>query len=126
MEKTELHSLLVRNMKRQRLLLGLTQAELAKRSGSSVGYIGEVELGRKFPSAGKLEGIARGLETRPFRLLMGPEDVTDAMGPEAVFETAEKLKARLEREIDAFVGELDPGNKSHRARKVDGKPLRGR
>ena len=91
---TELHRLLVRNMKRYRTLLGITQAELAERAGISVGYVGEVEMGRKFPSPGKFEGIARALELRPFRLLMGPEDVTDAMGPDAVYETAEKLKAR--------------------------------
>ena len=89
---TELHRLLVRNMKRYRILLGITQAELAERAGISVGYVGEVEMGRKYPSPEKFEGIARALGLRPFRLIMGPEDVTDAMGPDAVYETAEKLK----------------------------------
>lgn len=105
---TELHQLLVRNMKRHRVLLGITQAELAERAGISVGYVGEVEMGRKFPSPEKLEGIARALGLRPFRLLMGPEDVTDAMGPDAVYETAERLKKLLSEEIDTFVREADP------------------
>jgi transcriptional regulator with XRE-family HTH domain len=95
-------------MKRYRVLLGITQAELAERAGISVGYVGEVEMGRKFPSPEKLEGIARALRLRPFRLLMGPEDVTDAMGPDAVYETAEKLKKLLSEEIDTFVREADP------------------
>ena len=105
---TESHEILFKNMKRYRKLLGITQAELAERAGISVGYVGEVEMGRKFPSAEKLEGIARALGLRPFRLLMGPDDITDAMGPEAVYETAEKLKKRLSEEIDSFVRTADP------------------
>ena len=73
-----------------------------------MGYVGEVEMGRKFPSPEKFEAIAQVLGLRPFRLLMGPEDVTDAMGPDAVYETAEKLKKRLSEEIDDFVRESDP------------------
>ena len=111
-------------MKRYRLLLGLSQAQLAEKAGISVGYVGEVEMGRKFPSAEKLESIARALELRPYRLLMGPEDLTDAMGPEAVYETAEKLKERLEREIDDFVSEVEPKGKKPRPR--GGKRSNGR
>jgi transcriptional regulator with XRE-family HTH domain len=126
MGQTELHRLLVRNMKKHRILLGITQAELAKRAGMSIGYVGEVELGRKFPSAEKLEGIARALEMRPFRLLMGPDDVTDAMGPDAVFETAEKLKNLLSTEIDKFVKGYDPNNKPIPVYYMNGRRLRGR
>jgi transcriptional regulator with XRE-family HTH domain len=114
-------------MKRYRILLGITQAELAERAGISVGYVGEVEMGRKFPSPEKLEGIAKALDLRPFRLLMGPDDITDAMGPDAVYETAEKLKARLTSEIDDFVKEVDPNKKSPLpAYYSNGKRIRGR
>lgn len=113
-------------MKRYRILLGITQAQLAERAGISVGYVGEVEMGRKFPSPEKLEGIARALDLRPFRLLMGPEDVTDAMGPDAVYETAEKLKQRISDEIDEFVKEADPNNKPPLIYYSNGKRLRGR
>jgi transcriptional regulator with XRE-family HTH domain len=125
---TELHRLLVRNMKRYRVLIGITQAELAERAGISVGYVGEVEMGRKFPSPEKLEAIARVLELRPFRLLMGPEDVTDAMGPDAVYETAEKLKKLITEGIDDFVREADPNKPKPPPVYFDenGKRLRGR
>lgn len=106
---TELHSLLIRNMKRNRSLLGISQAELAERAGMSAGYVGEVEVGRKFPSPEKLEAIARVLGLRPYRLFMGPDDIAEATGPDAVYETAEKLKKRLSDEIDDFVREADPG-----------------
>ena len=113
-------------MKRNRILLGITQAELAEKAGISVGYVGEVEMGRKFPSPEKLERIARALDSRPFRLLMGPEDVTDAMGPDAVYETAEKLKQRLSNEIDEFVKEVDPNNHPPPVYYHNGKRIRGR
>jgi transcriptional regulator with XRE-family HTH domain len=98
-------------MKRYRLLLGLSQAQLAEKAGISVGYVGEVEMGRKFPSAEKLENIARALGVKPYRLLMGPEDLADATGgAEVVYETAERLKERLSREIDDFIAEVEPKN----------------
>jgi transcriptional regulator with XRE-family HTH domain len=125
---TESHEILFKNMKRYRKLLGITQAELAERAGISVGYVGEVEMGRKFPSAEKLEGIARALGLRPFRLLMGPDDITDAMGPEAVYETAEKLKKRLSEEIDTFVRNADPNTPKPPPEYFDakGKRIKGR
>jgi Predicted transcriptional regulators len=95
-------------MKRYRTHFGISQAELAERAGLSVGYIGEIEMVRKFPSPEALESIATVFGLRAFRLLMGPDDVTDAMGPDAVYETAEKLKKRLSDEIDDFVRESDP------------------
>ena len=115
-------------MKRYRILLGITQAELAEKAGISVGYVGEVEMGRKYPSPEKLEGIAKALGLRPFRLLMGPDDVTDAMGPDAVYETAEKLKKRISEEIDTFVREADPNKPPPPPEYFDsrGKRLRGR
>jgi transcriptional regulator with XRE-family HTH domain len=115
-------------MKLYRAHLGISQAVLAERSGLSVGYIGEVEIGRKFPSPEKLEAISRALGLRPFRLLMGPDDVTDAMGPNAAFETAEKLKKRLFLEIDAFVQDVDPNKPKSPGVYFDsnGRRIRGR
>ena len=125
---TELHRLLARNMKRYRIHFGISQAELAERAELSVGYIGEVEMGRKFPSPEKLEAIAKVFEVRAFRLLMGPEDVTDAMGPDAVYETAEKLKKILSDEIDEFVRDADPNKPKPPPVFYDerGKRIRGR
>jgi transcriptional regulator with XRE-family HTH domain len=105
---TEIHRNLVRNMKRHRTLLGISQMELAERAGLSVGYVGEIEMGRKYPSAEKLEAIAKALGVKPFRLIMGPEDLTDALGQDALYETAGRIKERLERELDEIVRGMDP------------------
>lgn len=107
----EIHRNLVRNMKLHRKLLGISQMELAERAGISAGFVGEIEMGRKFPSGENLERIAKALGLKTYRLLMGPEDLTDALGPDAVYETAGRIKERLDRELDNIVRGMDPRNK---------------
>ena len=50
------------NMKAQRQILGITQANLAGKVGTSTHYIGQIELGNKFPTPEMLERIATALE----------------------------------------------------------------
>jgi transcriptional regulator with XRE-family HTH domain len=49
-------------MKGQRRILGITQAQLAERVNTSTHYIGQIELGNKFPTPEMLERIAAALE----------------------------------------------------------------
>jgi transcriptional regulator with XRE-family HTH domain len=49
-------------MKERRKALGITQAGLAERVGTSTHYIGQIELGNKFPTPEMLERIAAALE----------------------------------------------------------------
>ncbi|MDR1904919.1 MAG: helix-turn-helix domain-containing protein [Treponema sp.] len=59
---TSLRALLAHTIKEQRRILGITQAQLAERVGTSTHYIGQIELGNKFPSPEMLERIAAALE----------------------------------------------------------------
>jgi transcriptional regulator with XRE-family HTH domain len=49
-------------MKERRRVLGITQAQLAERVGTSTHYIGQIELENKFPSPEMLARIATALE----------------------------------------------------------------
>jgi transcriptional regulator with XRE-family HTH domain len=49
-------------MKERRRVLGITQANLAEKVGTSTHYIGQIELGNKFPTPEMLERIACALE----------------------------------------------------------------
>jgi transcriptional regulator with XRE-family HTH domain len=109
-------------MKRHRALLGISQMELAARADLSSSFIGEIEIGRRYPSAEKLEAIAKALGVKPFRLIMGPEDLTDALGQDALYETAGRIKELLERELDEIVRGMDPKAKGAQ----DEKKKRGR
>jgi transcriptional regulator with XRE-family HTH domain len=59
---TNLRALLSHNMKEQRRILGITQAQLAEKVETSTHYIGQIELGNKFPTPEMLERIAASLE----------------------------------------------------------------
>ena len=59
---TSLRALLSHNIKEQRRKLGITQAILAEKVKTSTHYIGQIELGNKFPTPEMLERIAEALE----------------------------------------------------------------
>jgi transcriptional regulator with XRE-family HTH domain len=59
---TNIRSLLAYNMKNRRQILGISQAKLAEKVKTSTHYIGQIELGNKFPSPEMLERIALSLE----------------------------------------------------------------
>jgi len=59
---TSLRSILAFNMKVQRQILGITQANLAEKVNTSTHYIGMIESEKKFPTPEMLERIAAALE----------------------------------------------------------------
>jgi transcriptional regulator with XRE-family HTH domain len=59
---TSLRTLLAHNIKKQRQILKITQANLAEKVGTSTHYIGQIELENKFPTPEMLERIAAALE----------------------------------------------------------------
>ena len=71
---TELHRSLATNLKAHRQRWGFSQADLAERSGISVGFVGDIEVAVKFPSAEVLEKLAQALHIRPYQLLLTPSD----------------------------------------------------
>jgi len=59
---TSLRALLAYNIKEKRRILGITQAKLAEKVKTSTHYIGQIELGNKFPTPEMLERIAEALD----------------------------------------------------------------
>jgi transcriptional regulator with XRE-family HTH domain len=70
---------LARNLKINRLKLGLTQEKLAEKAEISTHYLAMVELARKFPSAGMLERMAMALEIEPHELFYMPSVAENAL-----------------------------------------------
>jgi transcriptional regulator with XRE-family HTH domain len=62
MNMTSLRAVLTFNMKAQRHILGITQAQLAERVNTSTNYIALIESEKKFPTPEMLERIAVALE----------------------------------------------------------------
>lgn len=63
-----LKGLFVVNLKKFRKEEGLSQEALAKRCDASANHIGQIEMGRRFPSIELIERIAAVLKVEPYRL----------------------------------------------------------
>ena len=56
--------LLARNMKKYREILDISQLALAEKVGCSTTLIGNIEIGKRFPSAENINRIAKALEVQ--------------------------------------------------------------
>jgi len=60
----------VQNLKKFRKLEGISQAKLAKLCDTDLSYVGQIEMGKRFPSIKLIEKIAVALNIEPYRLFM--------------------------------------------------------
>jgi transcriptional regulator with XRE-family HTH domain len=87
---------LARNLKINRLKMGLTQEKLSERADISTHYLAMIELAKKFPSAGILERLAAALEIDPHELFYMPSAAENAL---------ERLQLTLAANIERVVAE---------------------
>jgi transcriptional regulator with XRE-family HTH domain len=87
---------LARNLKINRLKMGLTQEKLSEKAEISTHYLAMVELAKKFPSSGMLERLASALEVEPHELFYMPSAAENAL---------ECLQARVAANIERVVAE---------------------
>jgi transcriptional regulator with XRE-family HTH domain len=73
---SRVQEILATNVKITRNRLGLSQARLAEICELSTSFIGEIELGKKFPSAQNFERLSEALGLRPYQLLYEKEEWT--------------------------------------------------
>jgi transcriptional regulator with XRE-family HTH domain len=69
-----LKEVFIHNLKEFRKKEGLSQMKLAEYCNTSPGYIGEIEIGRKFPSTEMIEKIAFVLRIEPYLFFKNPKD----------------------------------------------------
>lgn len=98
---TELSRCLASNLKIFRQRWGYSQADLAERGDVSVGYVGDLEVGGKWPSAEVLERLAEALHVQPYQFFLRPEDSSSYQDwlerRDFVVEMGEKLWAYFEK-----------------------------
>ena len=92
--------LLARNMKKYRQIQGISQAAFAEKVGCSTTLIGNIEIGKRFPSADNINRIAKALEVKV-------ADLFEEQEPESLKAMASKqeLKTKLERLIGKAIDE---------------------
>lgn len=100
---TSLRALLAHNIKEKRRILGMTQANLAEKVGTSTHYIGQIELENKFPTPEMLERIANALEIDSPQLFS-----MEAYPIESIKQLQKGILSRLETAVvDVIASELD-------------------
>lgn len=70
----DLRSVFIANVKKYRKEQNLSQMNLADKVGTSTSYLGEIEIGKKFPSVEMIQKIADALNIPPFKLFMTEDD----------------------------------------------------
>ena len=100
---TDVRTLLARNMKRCREILGISQMALAERVGCSTTLIGNIETRKRFPSAENLDRIAAALEIPPSELFAEESAAIKAM--KSKYEVREQLESKIRKAIDEALDE---------------------
>lgn len=73
---------------------------LAELCNTSTSYIGEIEIGRKFPSVEMIQKIAAALAIQPFQLFM------QESGPPATTNTTAEQKAQLIQKLQQAITKI--------------------
>ena len=73
---------------------------LAEKCGTSASYIGEIEIGKKFPSVEMVQKFADALNIKPYKLFMEENDIYVAnLSPQKRQRLVEKLQESVEEII---------------------------
>jgi transcriptional regulator with XRE-family HTH domain len=98
----QISELVGRNIRAARTAKGLTQWQLAERSGLSADFIGKAERGTTSPSIESLDQIAKALEL-PLRELFPGEGASDA-SPGLLIELLHLCRGRAQEDIALLLG----------------------
>ena len=96
----DLRAVFINNLKRSRKENKLSQMALAEKCGTSASYIGEIEIGKKFPSVEMVQKFAEALDIKTYKLFMEENDIYVAnLSPQKRQRLVEKLQKSVEEII---------------------------
>jgi transcriptional regulator with XRE-family HTH domain len=96
---TRVQELLIMNLKKARNRLGYSQMVLAEQAGISLGFLVDIEAGKKFPSAKTLQRIIDALGLAPYELFVGNEDWNIPRHHELLTNMERELATRINGQI---------------------------
>lgn len=79
--------------------------KLAEYCNSSSNYIGEIEIGRKFPSTEMIEKIATALKIEPYHLFRNQAEKADSAAA-AYPRLPNAMKAEIEKQINLTISKI--------------------
>ena len=109
-----LKQIFIKNLKEFRKKEGISQMKLAEYCDTSASYIGEIEIGRKFPSTEMIEKIAKILRIEPYLffksqsgndVLSGIEKQKQKMPYSSKKQLQKQVKAHIKNQINRSTSE---------------------
>jgi len=102
-----LKHIFIQNLKEFRKKEGFSQLKLAELCDSSPSYIGEIEIGRKFPSTEMIEKIAEVLRVEPYHLFKNKTIKNDDANNERVYPLLpNSMKIEIKCQIDKSINDI--------------------
>ena len=100
-----LKQIFIQNLKYFRKNEGLSQMKLAEKCDTSPSYIGEIEIGRKFPSVEMIEKISKILKIEPYHLFKNNEN--KSIDDESVYPLLPNtMKNKIKNQINSSIDEI--------------------
>jgi transcriptional regulator with XRE-family HTH domain len=102
-----LKQIFIQNLKDFRKKEGISQMKLAEYCDISLGYIGEIESGRKFPSTDMIEKIAGVLRIEPYCFFKNPKENIvhhkDKLSPRLPYAIKKQIQTHIKKQIKAQI-----------------------
>lgn len=97
--------LLIKNIKFYRKVFRFSQSDLGRKTGVSISYIGEIEIGRKFPSSKVLDKLAGAFNVDPYQLFVDREKdpYVHSTGIELIAEIETAFSRKMDEIRKAFL-----------------------
>jgi len=106
-----LKQIYIRNLREFRKKEGLSQMKLAEFCDTATSYIGDIEIGRRFPSMEMIEKIADILRIKPYLFFKEQTDKNDNSETENLFpclpnSMKKQIKTQIKIQIDRSTSEI--------------------
>jgi len=100
-----LKEVFIQNLREFRKKEGLSQMQLAEHCNTATSYIGEIEIGRRFPSINMIEKIAFVLRIEPYQFFKNNNETTSVPDTESLFprlpnSMKKQIKTQIKTQID--------------------------
>jgi len=90
----KLRTVFIQNLREYRKERGISQAILAEKCETSTSYIGQIEIGNRFPSLEMIEKMAVALQIKPYLLFCDADETAEdkvlRRKPKAITEDVKK------------------------------------
>ncbi|MDD7417688.1 MAG: helix-turn-helix transcriptional regulator [Treponemataceae bacterium] len=100
----ELRELFIANLKKYRKENGFSQMALAEKCETSASYIGEIEIGKKFPSIEMIQKISQAMNIKPYKLFFDETEVPDSV-QRFTQQDKHELLTRLQSAVEQIITE---------------------